>query len=562
MQCEDLEAKYPFLDYARTYVKHHLWKIPVEDPLWLLFADLAGPSGPCHLGLLGTNRSSFLLGFRSPGQYPGTSPLVEIITGLYKGSDIATLIREFAEHGYDLNEMWQRPADRGAPLALCCWEMCYMHEGSRIDYKSLAKLLLKLGAHPDPAVGRYKSNLDLVIQAECWDVLDIMMRHPECRPTQRDALGRYILHYFVLQGAQDALQKFLNDHDTDVNIQDITGSTPLHLAAESGNTAIVRILLNVYGIRLDLTDQYGRTPLTVATYWGLQKVALCFLEHSQAFPTPEEGKMSALCFAAKHGQLDMCRRLLDACRYKNLERHLDESGKGICHHAAINNWSHLLRLCLAANRAMANQIDHSGGTPLHVAARLGNTDSCQVLIAFGASLQLQDRLGRTAAQIAADAGFGDTLMAILDSGRVDPNQWDHQGRNLVHWVATVDSVATMRRVLDIPGVEIARRDRYGAMPIAIAERCKCANVGKLLAKEMARRGMNPAWYSGYAWDMMYCSPEVEFDEQQQDGHSASDTLNTNLSRHKEWEEVHRKYPEELWGLTGPDPTPAEYRSSY
>ncbi|KAM7184442.1 hypothetical protein V8F20_012226 [Naviculisporaceae sp. PSN 640] len=556
----DVEAKYPFLEYAKTYLEHHLWKIPVHDPLWLLFADLAGPSGSCKLGLLGKN-TSFLFGWRPWNEYPGRSPLFMVVAGIHKVSDAATLIKEFANHGYDLNETWQLPADRGSPLSWCLWQVGSVDETRKHDYKGLVRLLLKLGAHPDPSVGRCVSNFDLVVRAKCWDILDIMIRHPQCNPSHRDEQGRYILHFLVEHGAQDVLQKFLDDYDIDINIQDITGSTPLHVAAAKGNEAIVRTLLNVYSIRPDLTDQYGRTPLTVATYWGLQRVALVFLEHSQAFPTPEVGKMSALCFSAKHGQLEMCRKLLEACKYKNLERHLDESGKGICHHAAINNWTHLLRLCLGANGVMANQIDHSGGTPLHVAARLGNTESCQVLIAHGANVRLQDRLGRTAAQIAADAGFGDTLMAILDSGTVDPNQWDHQGRNLVHWVATVDSTVVMRRVLDLPGVEIARRDRYGAMPIQIAERCKSANVGKLLAKEMERRGLNPAWYAGYAWDLMYRSPEVDIEQEEERLRQARASYVDPYtdSRHKEWEEVARKYPEAQWGLVVVEPAPKKPR---
>ncbi|KAM7212754.1 hypothetical protein V8F06_011843 [Rhypophila decipiens] len=545
----DLDMRYPFLEYARTYMKHHLWKMPIDDPLWLLFADLAGPTGPYRLRLLENeiNHSAHIFGFRPWSLYPPTSPLYNIISSrMLKGSDIEALVREFANHGYDLDEMWQHPSDRGSPLSYCCWEISYSSGGSKIDYERLARLLLTLGAHPDPAIGRYKLNFEFVIQGRRWDILDLMVRHPGCDLAQKDAQGRYILHHLVLQGAQDTLQKFLNDYDTDVNIQDNLGSAPLHLAAERGNTGISRILLNVYGIRLDLTDQYGRTPLTVATYWGLQKTALCFLEHSQAFPTPEAGKMSALCFAAKHGQLEMCRKLLDTCKYKNLERHLDESGKGICHHAAINDWSHLLRQCLGANRSLANQIDHSGGTPLHLAARLGNTDSCRVLIVSGANLQLQDRLGRTPAQIAADAGFGDTLMAILDSGRVDPNQRDHEGRNLVHWAATVDIVGVMQRILDIPGVEIARRDNYAAMPIDIADGCKCSNVGKLLAKEMARMGLKPGWY---AWDRMYCSPEVDFEEEQRRNSARASELDMRPDpRHVEWERLHEKYPEDKWAL--------------
>jgi ankyrin repeat protein len=416
---------------------------------------------------------------------------------------------------------------------------------SRPDYGAIAILLLRLGADPRLPRGRFKSGIEYVVEAGRWDVFEVMVNHPRFDASQQDARGRYILHYLVMHAVSERLGSFLDDVPVDPNIQDGAGVTPLHLAASAGNTAMVRTLLNVPGIRLDLTDGQGRTPLGIATYWGMQSTALCFLEHSRAFPTPEEGQLSPLCFAAKHGDLDLCLRLLEMCKYENLHLHVDASGQGILHLAAINDWSHVLEQCLKKGdvHLNINQIDHSGGTALHSAARLGNTESCRVLIEHGANLQLQDRLGRTAAQVVADAGFRDTLMVLLRSGRIDPNQRDHQGRNLVHWAATLDCVDVMELILAIPGVELARRDGDGALPIDIAKRCMSARVGKYLGQEMQRRGIDPRWCVGYGWDMMYRSPEVQPGEEVQ--HQGSGRQSNPFA---EWEKIHREYPEERWGL--------------
>ena len=238
------------------------------------------------------------------------------------------------------------------------------------------------------------------------------------------------------------------------------------------------------------------------------------------------------------------------CKYKDLHLHVDASGKGILHLSAINDWSDTLHQCLTKGDAHlnVNQIDHSGGTTLHSAARLGNTESCRVLVVHGANLQLQDRLGRTAAQVVANAGFRDTLMVLLQSGRIDPNQRDHQGRNLVHWASTLDCVDVMERILSMPGVELARRDSGVAMLIDIAKRCMSARVGKYLGEEMLRRGIDPRWCVGFGLGMMYRSPEVQPEDIDAWDSSPKSNWDQKLNGFAEWEKVHREYPEERWAL--------------
>ncbi|KAK3689772.1 hypothetical protein B0T22DRAFT_377501 [Podospora appendiculata] len=523
----NLSPKYPFLGYATSFVFRHLSKLPPSDSLWLLFADLAGNRGPYHLRCL----------------LSGNSPLQTIIRQMPVPS-AKILIREFAEHGYDLNEMWQRRPDRGGPFLTCC--------GRLRQCRELLFLLLKLGIDPCLPKGADGSTAKAVAQYDAWDVLDAIIRHG-LDLSQQDADGQYVLHYIIQRNAPDVLCNLLDNHDVDVNLQDRSGFTPLHLAASMGSKAMVRKLLNVYGIRADLIDNRGRSPLAVATYWSLQDVALTFLEHSQAFPIPEQEHLSPAVFAAKHGQLGLCTQLLEACKYKNLQFHIDYAGKGVLHHAAANDWSHVLQLCLTHGKETnVNQIDHSGGSALHVAAKLGNSGSCQVLVDHGASLQLQDRNGSTAAQLAADAGFKDTLMVLLRSGRVDPNQRDHQGRNLVHWAATLDCVDAMQLILAMPGVEIARRDSNAATPIHIAYQCQCARVGRYLADEMKKRGL-PTGLTRVNWEGMYCSPEVgdpQDETQRLHGLTAEEYRYWSHQKrnNEEWYRIREMYPPERWSL--------------
>ena len=185
--------------------------------------------------------------------------------------------------------------------------------------------------------------------------------------------------------------------------------------------------------------------------------------------------------------------------------------------------------------------------------------SCAVLLSHGVSAQIQDRNGRTAAHAAADSGFADTLRVLLHSGNVDPNQRDSEGRNLVHWAATVDCVDVMHRLSRMPGIEIAKKDHHGSMPIDIAYRCQCPGVGRLLDLEMARRAeeAGTAHHSIYAWEELYNSPTITDLDDLSDGLDIArrDAVEGQALRraaqeenHRRWRELRAAFPDEEFGL--------------
>ncbi|KAF4411640.1 ankyrin repeats (3 copies) domain-containing protein, partial [Fusarium austroafricanum] len=170
---------------------------------------------------------------------------------------------------------------------------------------------------------------------------------------------------------------------------------------------------------------------------------------------------------------------------------------------------------------------------------------------------LQDWATSTAAEHssredAADAGFKDCLILLLQSGQVDPNQRDIEGRNLVHWAATLDCVDAMKLVSEMPGVKMDQRDRYGKSPIDIAFICQSKYVGLFLARKMPNINI-------YSWDLMYDTPEsgYEIEDYQVDTCYEDDLLERNGQRQKlsneEHEELQKQYPPDQWALVIPPP---------
>jgi ankyrin repeat protein len=282
----------------------------------------------------------------------------------------------------------------------------------------------------------------------------------------------------------------LSNMDCNVNAQDATGQTPLHVATAWNKLDAMKVLLDHHRIRLDIVDKQGRTPLTIATYWGYREAALLIIQSTTAFPTPRYGEFSALTMAAKQCQKDVVLKLLN--KYSNLNPHIDQSGKGILHHCAINDWPDVLELCLTKEWAEVvniDQIDQPGATALHYAASLGNVDSIKVLLKHGASVRFQDRNGRTAAIAAADSGFKDALALLIEAPEIDAGQKDNLGRNLVHWAATCDWIDVFERVLKLPNADITSKDKYGYQPMYFASICYCSGISHYIRREMIRQGV-------------------------------------------------------------------------
>lgn len=536
-----LTTKYPLLPYARDFYERHLTALPPDDSLWLMYAGMA------------TSPSVFTIPALYKGRYGGRklshSPL-DTVVSMIDFPNQETLVRDFVLNGYDINEAWLRNDIQA--LHLCSRRLRLL--GAKSNWERTGSLLVRLGANPN--VGLTMCN---IIYADAWNLYEECIQSPKIDINNQDELGRAVIHHLAHLGLPERISSLVRRRPSvDINIQDIKGHTPLHVAVLGSQIEVLRVLLGIPGIRLDLADKEGRTPLALTSHRGLKAVAHTLIDHSAALPLPKDGHISALVVAAINGQRDLCYKMLDAWGYKDLPLHLDQSGKGILHHAAANNWTDLLYNCLCFGDARVDQVDNSGASALHIAAALGNASSCRTLLDHGASLRLQNRAGRTAPQVAADAGFRDTLMVLLESGRADASQRDFDGRSLVHWAATLDCTDVMQLVINMPGTDLFRRDRHGMQPIGIAHICKCANVGRLLSREMKRRSPSGvASYDVYSWDRMYTSPLIEdvgrniasAEADQWEDSLLVREVRRNKNSNDEWQQAHRLYPPSLWAMT-------------
>jgi len=215
--------------------------------------------------------------------------------------------------------------------------------------------------------------------------------------------------------------KVLLAHGANPDLPTLSGQTPMHTAAGHGNVEMLR-LLHDHGAALHPLQNAG-TPLSLAVQYG-QVEAVKFLLQlgAKSDVAPPQNSMTSLAWAAALGRVDMVKLLLAA----GAAADPGSSGTGAPLHfaaagrAGAKKWiagmyaqfpanTKLMRLDLGSDadylavlrflldaKANVNAREaRDNRTPLYTAVNQGQVAAVDLLVAAGADLQAQDRMGQT-----------------------------------------------------------------------------------------------------------------------------------------------------------------------
>jgi ankyrin repeat protein len=231
-----------------------------------------------------------------------------------------------------------------------------------------------------------------------------------------DEGGRTPLHWAVDRRDPDReMIECLLASGANVNAQDKTGKTALHLAAQRGSTRATAWLVDK-GAELNLKDQRGESPLlkTIFANFYHKEIIDILLAKGAEVPVDGESSRRLLHKAAAHGHLALVSRMID--KGVDLNSTNDDGGT-LLHSAAGGNLSHVAGVVL--NRGgKIDQRDRYGYSALHCAAAKGNNDAALLLIARGADIDARTPSGETPYNLAQDHGQTETA-DILRRAKVD-----------------------------------------------------------------------------------------------------------------------------------------------
>ena len=221
--------------------------------------------------------------------------------------------------------------------------------------------------------------------------------------------GKTFLHRACKYNLETA--RFLVERGADVNLQDDEGELPLHVAVKEGNIDIVQFLLE-QGSEVDVGDDCGSTPLLLAAEHGNVEASKLLLMHSNNIYITNQNSDTALHIGARRGLVEVVRSLLN---FQTFEKQMS---------ASQMKEEFLQSLLLKQNIR--------GRTALHEAvAGSPNTETVEMLLAYGSDVNAKDDSGITALHLAAFYAQLETMELLIKHGS-EVNAVDFQNETVLH----------------------------------------------------------------------------------------------------------------------------------
>ena len=168
----------------------------------------------------------------------------------------------------------------------------------------------------------------------------------------------------------------------------MTGSTPLHDAAEDGKIEVAKLLIES-GALVDAKDNDGFTPLHIAAVNGKLESAKCLIENGANVTAKTTLQKTPLYYAAKNGEVEVAKLLI-------------------------------------ANGALVDAKTDEENTPLHIAAYKGHRDFVKFLIENGATIDIKSMDEITPLHIAVRENKLNIVKCLVENGaKINPQNLDN-----------------------------------------------------------------------------------------------------------------------------------------
>ncbi|KAK4420891.1 protein ACCELERATED CELL DEATH 6 [Sesamum alatum] len=266
------------------------------------------------------------------------------------------------------------------------------------------------------------------------------------------------------------------------------GNTYLHVAAKHGNKDIVTYIAAMVASLVSSKNSDGDTPLHLAAKAGQEAVVKALLVHSPAenlLRAKNERRNTALHEALINGHESVAQYLVKedptvSC-YKN------DEGKSVLYLAARYGYADCVRLILQLSPNPEHIVEQlKEKSPIHAAIKGKNRDVLEAMLNMNANLvQLRDAEGRNPLHYAASLGYLEEVRYLLDKCSPSATQRDNSGSFPIHLASIYGSVDIISLLLqDCPCPE-ELLDRKGLNILHLAARNGRYNIVRYILSNPA-----------------------------------------------------------------------------
>ncbi len=226
--------------------------------------------------------------------------------------------------------------------------------------------------------------------------------------------GATALYWAVYRG-NGATVRVLLAAGADPKRRTFQNSTPLELAAGSGQTDIAVALLD-HGAIVDVqSDKYGSSPLMLASVQGNTAIVEAILAKHPNLELKNHHGQTALFSVSSVGHEDIVKLLLAQGANPNTQR---SDGFSALMMAALWRHADIAKLLIEAG-ANVNYAEDSGFTALMLAAFSGDPETVSILLKSGADPKAREKTGKTALSFAKKQGNHQIIELLKAAGATE-----------------------------------------------------------------------------------------------------------------------------------------------
>ncbi|TVY68341.1 Ankyrin-3 [Fusarium oxysporum f. sp. cubense] len=248
----------------------------------------------------------------------------------------------------------------------------------------------------------------------------------------QDSTGKTALHVAIEHGL-DAEAQTLIQNEADIGIGDNEGQQPLYHACVEGNTELVKLLLSKSAI-VNAASNNGETPLAAACRNGHTEIVNILLDEKANTKTADEEKWTPLHWASWDNHKEIVNHLLDEDTSNINAIETNENWTPI-NAAAYRGHEEVVSLLLEENADLYTP-DYSNWTPLLTATRMQHPEIVRTILRYKTGwkedyLEIRDDGGNTPLHVASNKGYYEIASQLVGAG-ANCNATDGQGMTPLH----------------------------------------------------------------------------------------------------------------------------------
>ena len=292
------------------------------------------------------------------------------------------------------------------------------------------------------------------------------------------------LHLAAESGDVDKVRESLQSGEYNVNCTDSNGKTPLHYACAKGHLDMVKVLIAHFNADVLFKDFNGCIPLIDAALNGWEHVVLTLLNeyHCPSNIRSKDNK-TLLHWACKGGNVSLVQTLIRDHKADINAR--DDDNNTPLHVAAICGKKEVALFLINEVGCDIDVKGKFGWSLLHVACKGGNVSLVQTLIRdHKADINARDDNNNTPLHMAALGGKKEVALFLINDVGSDINIKGYKGQSLLHTACNGGNVSLVQTLIRDHKADINARDDNNNTPLHVAALCGEKKVALFLINEV------------------------------------------------------------------------------